>query len=386
MASLWIVQLHHAPATVRSCKRARVPITRAQLYGTTAKPSRAFKAAEDPSQNVSTSFEQPLRRASSILESPVAPDEEQVYSALKICEDLALKLAVPLGAYGPTSSSTKGPTSNLLSIERRAAPPNAPKVALSKAKRARKISTVAYNIAKDPKIFMTQRLLEVYVRTQNVLGRPQSFPHIFDLFASKPIPKPRASPIKFKNPNIKSPSASISLPLAQSALDAAIEVKDLALCLSIIETSVCAPAFRRAKFIRKALLPLTALALSPLAAYKVAWQMCKNSDLFDPQILTNYATVGLIAYLGFTATIGYVALTTANDQMDRITWITGTPLSERWTREEERALIDRVAGAWGLKRPERRGSEEGKEWEELRHWAFDRGMYLDKPDLMEGME
>ena len=245
---------------------------------------------------------------------------------------------------------------------------------------------MAYNIAKDPKVFMTQRLLELYTRTQNVLGQPQSFPHIFDLYASKPIPEPRTFPIKFRNPNIRSPSAAVSLPLAQSALNAAIEAKDLALCLNIIETSVCAPAFRRAKFIRKALLPLTAIALSPLAAYNIAWQMCKDSDLVDPQTLTNYATVGIIAYLGFTITIGFVALTTANDQMDRITWIPGTPLSERWNREEERALLDRVAGAWGLKNPEKRGSEEGKEWEELRNWAFGRGMYLDKPELMEGME
>ena len=150
--------------------------------------------------------------------------------------------------------------------------------------------------------------------------------------------------------------------------------------------SVSTSAFRRAKFIRKALLPATALALSPVAAYNIAWQFCKNSDLVDPQTLTNYATTGIMAYVGITVSLGFVALTTSNDQMDRITWIPGTALSERWFREEERALIDRIAGAWGLKHPEKRGGEEGWEWEALRDWTFRRGMYLDKPELMEGME
>lgn len=268
----------------------------------------------------------------------------------------------------------------------RSSPLQTPRVARSQAKQAKRISLVAYDIVKDPKIFMTSKILATYVKTQSILGQPQSFPHVFDLYASKPIPKLGTSPIRFKESSPNNPSAAIPLPVAQDALSAAIEAKDLALCLSIIETGVSTPAFRRAKFIRKALFPLSALALSPLAAYTLAWQLCQDADLVDPQVLTNYATAGIIAYVGFTATIGIVAITTANDQMDRITWILGLPLRERWIREEERALTDRIAQAWGIEDREKRGNEEGEEWENLRDWAFRRGMYLDKPELMEGME
>lgn len=101
---------------------------------------------------------------------------------------------------------------------------------------------------------------------------------------------------------------------------------------------------------------------------------------------TNVAFAGILAYVGFTATIGMVAVTTANDQMDRVTWATGMPLRERWLKEEERAALDRVAGAWGFKETWRRGEEEGREWEELREWIGRRGMVLDRVELMEGME
>lgn len=72
--------------------------------------------------------------------------------------------------------------------------------------------------------------------------------------------------------------------------------------------------------------------------------------------------------------------------MNRITWAMGTPLRERWQREEERALIDRVAAAWGFQDKNRRGEEEGYDWEALREWVGLRGMVLDRPGLMEGME
>ncbi len=331
-------------------------------------------------------FDQQLQKASIILTSSAVPDEQTVYGTLKICENLAIKLAAVAKNYGRIARSSDGPTTNLLSMEDRAAPAKGPSIDPNKRRRIKKISELAYKIAQDPKVFMTRKLLELYVKIQNLLGQPQSFPHIFDLFASKAIPKPGTSPPTYKDSNINSPSVAIPLHVAKSALNAAIGVKDLALCLSIIEMSVSTSAFRRAKFIRKALIPVTALALSPIAAYNIAWQFCKSSDLVEPQTLTNYATVGIMTYIGITASIGFVALTTANDQMDRITWIPGTPLSERWFREEERALIDQVAGAWGLKNREKRGGEEGLEWEELRNWTFSRGMYLDKPELMEGME
>jgi len=101
---------------------------------------------------------------------------------------------------------------------------------------------------------------------------------------------------------------------------------------------------------------------------------------------TNVAFAGILAYVALTGTIGFVAVTTANDQMDRVTWATGTPLRERWLREEERAMIDRVAGAWGFKEKWRRGEEEGSDWAGLREFTGLRGMVLDRVELMEGME
>lgn len=106
----------------------------------------------------------------------------------------------------------------------------------------------------------------------------------------------------------------------------------------------------------------------------------------DTTTATNLAFVGILSYVVFTATIGVVAVTTSNDQMNRVTWATGLPLRERWMREEERAAIDRVASAWGFKETERRGEEEGEEWDALREWIGQRGMVLDRVELMDGME
>lgn len=101
---------------------------------------------------------------------------------------------------------------------------------------------------------------------------------------------------------------------------------------------------------------------------------------------TNVAFVGITAYVGLTAMIGVVAVATANDQMDRITWGQGIPLRERWMREEERAAIDKIAGVWGFREVWRRGEEEGEDWDALREWVGNRGMMLDRVELMEGME
>lgn len=55
-------------------------------------------------------------------------------------------------------------------------------------------------------------------------------------------------------------------------------------------------------------------------------------------------------------------------------------------REDERAMVDRIAIAWGFKDKKKRGEEEGEEWEWLREWAGRRAMILDAAELMEGME
>ncbi len=131
---------------------------------------------------------------------------------------------------------------------------------------------------------------------------------------------------------------------------------------------------------------MTGLALAPAAAYSLSSQLAAHQSTMDVSLARGVAFAGILAYVGFTATIGIVAITTANDQMDRVTWAQGMPLRERWLREEERAAIDRVAGAWGFRDVSRRGEEEGEEWEGFKEWVGLRGMVLDSVELMEGME
>lgn len=333
-----------------------------------------------------------LHTAASVVKSDTVPSEEALQRALKICEDLARSVAEPIESPETLSRLEKTPTSNLLSLDEQSRTPTSspPPETLSRPPpedhTVNSISSTAYKIVTDPKIFITPAILTTYIHTQSVLGRPESFPQIFDLYASKPIPQPGGLPIKYKDANSKRASSAVPLPLAHSALTAAIDAKDLPLCLSIIDTSVCTTAYKRSKILRHALLPFAGLALAPAAAYVLASQLAQYQHSMDHEMATNMAFVGIVAYVGFTATIGLVAIATANDQMDRITWAMGTPLRERWLREEERALVDRVAGAWGLQDVNKRGEEEGGEWEALREWALMRGMVLDKPELMEGME
>jgi cytochrome c oxidase assembly factor CtaG len=156
--------------------------------------------------------------------------------------------------------------------------------------------------------------------------------------------------------------------------------------MDIIEAAYTTKAFQRAKFVRKGLLPATGLAVAPVAAYTIASQLAILQTTMDSAMATNVAFAGILAYVGFTATIGVVAVTTANDQMDRVTWAPGVPLRERWIREEERAAIDKVAGAWGFRESWRRGEEEGEDWDALREWIGQKSMMLDRVELMEGME
>ena len=353
-----------------------------------ASPPRTKKSS--PSQATEQALAQLLETAASLVESDAVPNEGAVQRALSVCEDLARSVVDPSKI---PRSLDKTSTSNLLSLDEQSRMPtmpssttNTPSSLPVQSHVADKISSTAYSIVTDPKVFITRALLATYISTQCLLGRPESFPHVFDLYASKPIPKPGTLPIMYKDPNLRRVSSAVPLVLAQSALAAAIEAQNLPLCLSVIDTSVCATAFKRSKLLRRALLPFSALALTPPAAYTLSDQLAHHQQGMDHQTFTNICFAGILAYVYFTATIGYVAVTTANDQMDRITWIVGTPLHERWLREEERSLVDQVAGAWGFQDKSKRGEEEGEEWEALREWALMRGMILDKPELMEGME
>lgn len=323
--------------------------------------------------------------ANAILSSEKIPSEADTNYVLGRCEVMT-KLLV-FEPPTPSLDRKNGATSALLSLD----DSSAKKVPLHKLPHALQrmvdeLSHLAYSIVKHPPVFITPAALDTYVGIQATLEKPQTFPEVFHLYASKPVPQEGSSPIRYTEQNPNKVANAIPIPAAERALQTAIDSKQLVVAMDIVEGAYTTAAFRRAKFVRKGLLPATGLAVAPVAAYTVASQLAILQTTMDSAMATNVAFAGILAYVGFTATIGVVAVTTANDQMDRVTWAPGVPLRERWMREEERAAIDRIAGAWGFRESWRRGEEEGEDWDALREWIGRKNMMLDRVELMEGME
>ena len=370
----------------QSSIRRGLAFTRAKSTLATPLPSISSTRRAISNLDGSLSYNQAFSKASRILDTQRVPTERDIREAFMICEQLAEKVDEP---QVDGSSAKIHATSALLSLRRNEFQREPTDPASNASQAAEKISKLAFDIVAAPHTFITSKLLAMYVRIQTTLGFPQSFPRVFDLYTTKAIPQAGTSPIRYKEANMKSATAAVPTHLAYAALDSAIEARDLPLCLSIVETTARTPAFKRAKFVRYALLPVTALSLSPLAAYTLAVQLSKLplfQSTMEPQAVISMITAGFMAYIVFTTMLGVVAVTTSNDQMERITWISGTPLVERWMREDERAMTDRIAMAWGFQERAKRGDEEGEEWNFLRQWAFSKGMLLDKPELMQGME
>lgn len=260
---------------------------------------------------------------------------------------------------------------------------------VTKASLLNQISSTAEQILRDPNIFITPSILRIYVDLQAALHQPSSFPDVLALYASKPIPKVSAtSPnqVTYSRTNPRKINAAVPSTTANNALTSALKAHDLPLSLDIIATTFATPAYRASKFVRLAAIPLAGLVLSPVAAYTLSTQLSHLQSTMSPSYATGVAFAGIMTYILSVGGVGYVAVTTANDQMVRVTWAQGVPLWERWMREEERAALDRVAGRWGFEKVERRGEEEGEEWEILREVCGVRGMVLDRAELMDGME
>ncbi|KAJ8107023.1 hypothetical protein OPT61_g9148 [Boeremia exigua] len=98
----------------------------------------------------------------------------------------------------------------------------------------------------------------------------------------------------------------------------------------------------------------------------IAQELSVYSGYIDPAIFKLYAFAGISTYVLCTGTLGFVALTTYNDDHDRVVWRPGVPLLDRYIRADERAALDRIACAWGFKELWKRGDEDGEEWEGLR--------------------
>ncbi|OAA68596.1 hypothetical protein SPI_00791 [Niveomyces insectorum RCEF 264] len=250
------------------------------------------------------------------------------------------------------------------------------------------ISDAAYAIVEEPRVFITPQLLAQYVAIQARLGRPESLPHVLQLYATKPLPRIKGSSgnsITFVPQNPNKPSNAVDADVAAAALDAALASKNLDAAVGVVEHTYAAPAFVRAKLLRKGLLPAFVVLGVPVATYSLASQLAAYQQTMDPTTATGLAFAGMLAYIGFTGTIGVVANTTANDQMRRVTWAPGTPLRERWLREDERAALDTVACAFGFSEAHRYGEEEGAEFQALREYIMRKDMLLDQIELMEGM-
>ncbi|KIW67677.1 hypothetical protein PV04_06909 [Phialophora macrospora] len=249
------------------------------------------------------------------------------------------------------------------------------------------LSNLSYTLLRDPKVYITEDMLEMYVRILCQLGRPEYLPEIFHLYATKPIPKAdTANPVQYSSPWPKLPKYAIPIDLAEAALESAILKKNLPLAVAIIDTTVAAPAFRTSKVLRKAGVPGLLVGATPLVAYAGADWVSRWQNTMDVEMAKWTAIAGAAAYIGTLSTIGFVAITTYNDQMARVVWRPGTHLSSRWLREEERRFFDRLALAWGFQEKARWGEEHGAEWMRLRDEAGVRDMILDKTDLMEGMQ
>lgn len=323
----------------------------------------------------------------SIKSSDQVPSESRIVELLHKCQQIVDGLTANGQLGSQDNLPTHNATSSLLGLEEKAASAQRMKISGDQVRRVgHEIAKITNSLLEDDKVFISPDALGIYTRINTKLKQADRFPMIFSLYANKPLPEPNTSPIKYRQPTPKSVKNAVPTELAQMALGVAVEQKNLPLALAIIDSSFSAPAFYRAKFFKKAALPITGLVTAPLASYVLATWSASLQNTMDPNMATGIAFTAILAYVTFTSSVGLVAVATANDQMERVVWASGVPLRYRWLREEERAALDKIAVAWGFKEAWRRGEEEGEEWENLREFIGMRGMVLDKSDLMEGMQ
>ncbi|KAJ5627963.1 hypothetical protein N7490_010191 [Penicillium lividum] len=364
-------------------------LSRTNIRSPLTYPLLNLRTFASESTNSGSEIQQIEKDASALHQSDQVPSNESVVKLLQKCQKIAESLVSREHDHPEGSANDEGnATSSLLEMEEKSTKP-APQAKSSAnldPRLADTICRITTNILKDEKVFITPEALESYTKTQTLLDRAEHLPEIFHMYANKPVPEEGSSPIKFLKAKPKSINSAVPAELANMALDVAIAQKNLSLVLAIIDNTFCAPAFPRAKIFKKASVPLVGLAAAPAACYALASWAATFQNTMDPSTATGIAFAASLAYVGGTSSLGIMAITTANDQMERVVWLSGIPLRQRWLREEERAAMDKVAVAWGFKDPYMRGEEVGEEWESLREFIGMRGMVLDKTELMAGME
>lgn len=327
-----------------------------------------------------------------ILGSNKIEGEKAIYAVLEGLEELAVS-AISIRSRQPPPTKPTIRQSSAGAILSGLSSEDAPKqrktvtktLSLNELPTPTHLSKLAEGFLKHPNVFIGPNVLRIYIRLQRLLARPHAIPEILYLYAHKPVPQEGSSPPKFSKPSPKAPSQAIPADLAEESLTAAIDAKDLTLALSIIDQTYRTPAWKRHRMLTKMGLPSVLAAMTPLAIYMIAQELSVYSGYIDPWTFKMYAFAGISTYVTCTGTLGFVALTTYNDDHDRVVWRPGVPLLDRYVRADERAALDRIACAWGFKEAWKRGDEEGEDWEGLRQLCLLRGMWLDKPDLMPGM-
>ncbi|OLN88537.1 hypothetical protein CCHL11_01944 [Colletotrichum chlorophyti] len=318
------------------------------------------------------------------------PTPQLVIAALKTCQGAASAIQPYLSKseIRPVSTLTASTASNLLSLDSNSTATKSGSTSIPSASVKDAVDTIsesAYEIIAHPAVVIGPQILELYVNIQARLGRPETLPHVFELYASKPRPKAVEGSISYVPQNPNRADKAIEADVAETALKAAIDAKNLDAAVGIVEACYATLAFVRQKLLRKTVLPVSAVVLAPFGVYALSSNLSAFQNTMEPLTATKFAFVAILAYLGFTSTIGLVAKTTVNDHMRRVTWAPGVPLHQRWIREEERAALDDIACAWGYKEKWRHGEEGGVEWESLREYLGLKGMMLDRVELMDGM-
>lgn len=402
----WETRFPSLEATLRQSKRRRLPFGTFCSRKASTSPHNAptyrhksVSAAQQRDHATTESTPRPNdiarleKLVSRLLQQDSVPTEADVLFVLSSLESTVRQL-LGLEHLAPTKESENGSsTSAILSLAMRSRPSQGASqtstnsLSLDKAKLVDNISELAHQTLCHPPVFITPKILSEYVNIQSLLNKPSTFPEAFQLYASKPIPRPSGSTvIEYSPAKPASLKAAVPPNVANAALDTALRVRSLPLALSIVSNAYATTSFWRNKIFRRALLPVVGASLAPVAAYMLATNIAEQQTGLSSESFTQIAFAGILTYTSCVGSIGWVALATANDQMHRVTWVEGTPLRERWLREEERSALDRIACAWGFREKWRWGEEEGPEWENLKEWIGLRGMILDKISLMEGME
>ena len=336
--------------------------------------------------------------ALSVLDSATAIEDAAVLKALSICQEGAESIQKPRGRQShvendsltarPSPSAGATPANDLIFKEddpptpKAKAPVAGPKIGDVR----QEISDAALAIIRDPKVFISPGALQRFVDTQLLLSKPATIPEAFHLYAHKDAPNPGTSPVTLRAVRPARASAAIPLDLATAALGAALRANAMDLALAIMEQSTGASAFRRRKAIQWALPPALGLAAAPLGFWEVADWAAAWQNTMPAAEARGYWFVGLTVWFGLLAGFGGLSVVTINRRIDRVSWQPGTLFHERWAREEERLMIERIAAHWGFVERQRRGEEVGEQWDALRDYCGMRDMVLDQPSQMDDME